>query len=273
MYAISDLLCFLTHRVVRYRLSVVRSNLKLAFPDKSEAERKAIENKFYLHFCDTIVETLKALTISKKELTKRFVIRNPEMASQYYGDKRMIMLYAAHFGNWEWFITLPDFLKIQIVTFYQPQNNKLINHLTLCSRTRDGIIAVESAKGYRYVVSYAAKKESAVTLIIGDQCPHRNAQKYWVKDFFGVDTPFLVGTDRIAKKTNQVLIYPSFTSYRRGYYEVELKLIEDSPQNVESTQIIEKYAHLLEEDIRRIPELWLWTHRRWKLKHENYPNE
>lgn len=274
LYLFSNLTKFVMHRVLRYRLKVVRSNLELAFPEKTEKERRDIENRFYRHFADYIFETIKSTTISKKELLTRMVIVNPEVVNKFCEQKRPVMIYGGHFGNWEWFNTFPDYFpSVRIYTFYQPQKNYLTNYLTLYTRTRDGITAIESNKGYRGMVTVASQGQGGVTLILGDQCPHRTAKKLWVKDFFGIDTPFLVGTDRIAKKTKQVLVFPSFIAYERGRYTVEMKVIEEFPQDVESTELIERYAKLLEADIRRIPELWLWSHRRWKLKHENFPDE
>jgi lauroyl/myristoyl acyltransferase len=65
--------------MVGYRKKVVRTNLQNSFPEYAEEKRLLIERQFYGHFCDLIVESIKAFTISREELEKRFVHRNPEL--------------------------------------------------------------------------------------------------------------------------------------------------------------------------------------------------
>lgn len=260
----------MAYHIVNYRIKVVRSNLLKAFPEKDDKERKQIEKRFYKHFCDYIFETLKAMSISHEELLKRMKFTNPELVDNYNKQGRSVFAYAAHLGNWEWFMIFPSYFpNAKIQTFYQPQSNKFFNDLTLYSRSRDNIVPVESQRGYRHIVENMRNNEVTTTLIIGDQSPHHGAQKHWT-NFFNIDTAFLVGPATIARKTNQVLVYPSYTGYKRGYYTVEWKLISDDPQSVEIGVLIDRFAALLEDDIRRIPELWLWTHRRWKHKHEDF---
>lgn len=273
LYAFADVASFVLYRIVRYRLKVVRGNLKIMFPHKSDEERKEIEKRFYRHFADYVVETLKGVTIPKPEVMKRFVIRNPELIDEYNKAGRSVFVYSAHQGNWEWFITMPQYFPNSIIqTFYQPQSSKLVDEITLMARTREGIVAVESQKGYRHIVTCQREGKVATTLIIGDQSPHRGAQKHWT-NFFGKDTPFLCGPAIIGQKTNQVLVYPSYVGYKRGYYELELRLITDEPKTLSKEAIIDRFAAYLEDDLHRYPELWLLSHRRWKHKHEDFPDE
>lgn len=273
LYVFADISAFLLYRVVRYRLKVVRGNLEIMFPHKSEKERRAIEKRFYRHFADYVMETLKGVSIPKPEVLKRFVIKNPELIDNYNKMGRSVFIYSAHQGNWEWFITMPQYFPNCVrQTFYQPQSSKLVDDITLLSRTREGIVAVESQKGYRHIVTSQRNGVVATTLIIGDQSPHRGAQKHWT-NFFGRDTAFLYGPATIGQKTNQVLVYPSYVGYKRGYYEIELRLITDEPKTLTKEAIIDRFAAYLEDDLNRYPELWLLSHRRWKHKHEDFPNE
>lgn len=272
LYALSDVTYFLMYHVVRYRLKVVRKNLEIAFPHKTEAERRGIEKRFYRHFSDYIFETVKSMTIPIDELMKRMVITNTEEINKFTDEGRSVFVYAAHFGNWEWFITWPFCFKAKIHTFYKPQRNPLANDLTLHSRTRNGIVAVPSRQGFRHMVSSVRSGERTVTLIIGDQAPSPSARKYWT-NFFGRDTDFLLGPTTIASKLNLVLFFPYFKSYKRGYYEVEMKLLEADPAHHTDAEMIDRFAAMLEDNIRELPELWLWSHRRWKHRHEDFPDE
>ena len=272
LYGFSSFLYFLAYYVVRYRVKVVKSNLKIVFPQKSDKELKDVERKFYRHLCDYFVETLKALTISHEELQSRMRLRNPEMVNDLTAEGRMVFIYAPHFGNWEWYIAFAKlFGEVGLNAFYKRQHG-LIEELTDISRSRNNITIVPSHKGYRHMVSCARDGKPAVTLIIADQSPSRGAQKCWTT-FFGQDTAFLMGPVTMAKKLNIAMVYPSYASYRRGYYEVEMKMIEESPLQSEMLDMVAKFAEMIEADVNKYPELWLWSHRRWKLRHEDFPDE
>lgn len=268
MYFLSDIAYIILFYVVRYRRKVVRSNLLLAFPEKSNQEIVSIERKFYRHFCDIFFESVKVLTISKKSISKRFVLKNPEILLEFYQKKKSIILYTAHLGNWEWLTFLPLSLPHQVTAFYQPLSSKYFDQLMNLVRSKYGVDCVESAKGYKALLQYDRQNIITLNLIIGDQSPSGNSSKHWSK-FFGQDTAFLIGADRIAKKSNQAVVFPYFKKTKRGCYEISFELLEENPKSNTNQQVIEKYALALERSIKKSPEQWLWSHRRWKLKKTN----
>lgn len=274
LYVGADITYFILYRLLGYRKKVVRANLHIVFPEKSEAELRDIERRFYHHLSDYFFETIKAATISDEELTRRIVIRNPEVVTRIMDKGQNVFIYAAHFGNWEWFTCWPLIFpnKYEIHTFYQAQDNRFANYITVEMRTRRNIIAVESHRGFRY--TFQSQKEGVVsaTLIIGDQSPHYGAQKMWIP-FCGRDTAFLVGPEHIARKLGIALVYPSFVEYHRGHYEVEFRVVSENPAAEPEKECTKRFAKYLEEDLHHIPELWLWSHNRWKHKHEDFPDE
>lgn len=274
LYVFADITYLILYRLIGYRKGVVRKNLQIVFPEKGEKERREIERKFYHHLCDYFFETIKALTISDEELTRRMVIRNPEVVTKIMDSNKSVFVYAAHLGNWEWFtcwpLIFPD--KYEIHAFYQAQDNRFANYITVETRTRRNIIAVESHRGFRYTFQSLKNGITSTTLIIGDQSPHKGAQKMWIP-FCGRDTAFLVGPEHIARKLDIALVYPSFVGYKRGHYEVEFRVVAENPKELPEKECTRRFASFLEEDLRRIPELWLWSHNRWKHKHEDFPDE
>ena len=170
-----------------------------------------------------------------------------------------------HYGNWEWLAALSLLVPHQMVAFYQPLSNSLFDKLIKTSRERFGLIAVKSSQGYKSLVDFSNQSILTMTLALGDQSPPGQSSKHWVR-FLNQETAFLTGVDRIAKKMDMVVLFPHFKKIRRGYYEIELELILESAEDVESYQIIDNYVKRLESAIINEPPLWLWSHRRWKLK-------
>lgn len=267
LYLLSDLGYFILFYLVRYRRKVVQKNLKNSFPDKRGTELKKLEKAFYRHFCDLTFEIGKVLTAPKSWGLKHLKVTNPELLQKYHQQNRSVILFMGHYGNWEMFSYLPFISPFVLTAFYRPLSNKYFNDIVKSIRERFGGISIESNRGYKELMKFKQKGILTSTMIIGDQSPGNESSKYWTT-FLNQETAFLVGADRIAKKSNQVLLYPDFRKTRRGFYDVEFLLISDNSKDLDSEIILEKFARLLEKSIFRDPSLWLWSHNRWKLSKE-----
>lgn len=257
---------FLTvFHLLKLRRDVTLENLKRSFPDKDIHEIRRIEKAFYKHFCDQFIEAVKLLTISETSIKKRFHLINPEILDHYYNLNKSAILYTAHIGNWEWLGSVPLHTRHQMLAFYQPQSSKYFNDLMNILRGRFGVRMVESAKGYKTMMELANKHILTLAIMVGDQSPVPEGSKRWVT-FLNQETAFVKGADRIAKKSGQAVIFPSERKVKRGFYEVELVVLYDGSENKSTDDIIEAYANQLESAIIDSPDLWLWSHRRWKLQ-------
>ena len=267
LYFLSDCVYFLFYYLLQYRKKIVRINLENSFPLLSPSELKTIEQEFYHHFCDVLFEAIKALTISKKTILKRFKITNPEMLERFYLENRSIMLYTAHMGNWEWLSFIPHYTRFATSTFYQPLSNKYINKLMFHIRSQFGTHCIPSKQGYKELLRFKNEGVLSLNCLIGDQSPKHNSQRH-TATFMNQETDFMVGGDRIATKLKQAVLYPEIIKPKRGHYELTFKVIEERPTHEEKNKCINAYIDLLEQNIMKQPALWLWSHRRWKDKHQ-----
>lgn len=254
--------------VFGYRKKVVYQNLKNSFPNKSTAEIHANAKDFYKHFCEVFLESVKLLTISSNQIKKRYSFKNKDLLEKFFKQKKSVIIYAAHMGNWEWMTSLQLQTKFQMYSFYQKQSNRYFNDFMIHVRERFGNICVESQSGFKIMLKNAKQKDLTITYVVGDQSPMSNSTMHWT-NFLNQDTAFLVGADRMAKKCNQQLIYPHVTQEKKGYYQIEFKVIA-MDSNIEPVEI---YANFLQKNIKEQPELWLWSHRRWKRKRNLSPNK
>jgi Kdo2-lipid IVA lauroyltransferase/acyltransferase len=265
LYFLSDITFFILYVVIKYRKEVVRKNLRNSFPEKTDKELLKIEKAFYHHFCDIIFEMWKLLIVPKSWGIRHLRIINPELLHKYYDEERSVILYMAHMGNWEMFTFLPLLIPYKQLAFYQPLSNKYYDQITKSIRERFGVIGIKSSSGYRELMKYKQNGVLTSTMILGDQSPGYDSSIHWIQ-FLNQETGFLMGAERIAKKSNQVLLYPAFRKTKRGFYEVEFMLISDNAKDLDGETIVKKYASLLEESIKVSPEMWLWSHNRWKRK-------
>jgi KDO2-lipid IV(A) lauroyltransferase len=264
-YLVSDGIYVLLYRVIGYRKKVVYENLKNSFPEKTHEELKKIEKQFYHYLVDLFLETLKTLTISKEEAIKRCTLSPKAVAlfNELYAQNKSCILVMGHFGNWEWAgNTFSLINKQQLYVIYHPLTNKHFDKLMYDMRTRFGSKLYAMKDTMRGMISN--RNEINATAFIADQTPApENA--YWTT-FLNQDTPVFWGTEKIAQKLNYPVVYVTINRVKRGYYEVHAEVLVDEPKNTKEGEISELHTRQLEKDIKAQPEIWLWSHRRWKHK-------
>ena len=271
LYLFSDFIYMILYKMLGYRVKIVRKNLIESFPEKNEKELREIERKFYDRLCDYFVELLKAMTMSDKEIRKRMVFKGTEIIEQCIADEQSIALYVGHTFNWEWITSLPFRVsdKLHCGQLYHALENPTFNKILLHQRQRWGSECIALADILRKTIDYKRKKQLTIIGYIGDQVPHWNNIHHWCW-FLNHDTPVMTGTERIAIKNNQALLFLEMTQKKRGYYEAEFKLITRSPKQLKDFEATDIYFQMLEANIRRQPELWLWSHNRWKRTREEF---
>ncbi len=263
---ISKGLYYPVYYLVRYRRKVVRENLRNSFPEKSPEEIIKIEKKFYKYFCRLITEIIKLITISNDELKKHVKYKNVEVLHELYEKGKHCVVITAHYGNWEWIEGVTSYTKYNAMCLYKPLSNKYIDKLFLKVREKSGADVIPMNGAIRAILKY--KKEGTLTLscFISDQSPMQSHIQYWTT-FLNQNTPVFLGPEKIARQTGQAVIYLNIMPKKFGYYEIEVtKLFEDVSQ-VDEKIITEAHVRLLEKIIKKQPEYWLWTHRRWKHSH------
>jgi len=261
---LSDFLCFIFYNLTGYRKKVIYDNLRNSFPEKSEDEIQRLMKLFYHHFTDLIVESIQIFSISEDEAKRRMIFTNPEIFDKDFNEGRNVILAGGHYNNWELFAVVVDgALKHKTIALYKPLNNLFFDEKMHESRGKYGLKMVSTRKTSEVFKSTA---DQPAAIIFGtDQSPSRSGKGYWLK-FLNRDTLVLFGTEKYAKEYNCPVYYGGMRKTKRGYYEVTFTLITDKPLETAHGEITEKHTAMLEEDIRRRPEFWLWTHKRWKHK-------
>ena len=257
--------------IIGYRKKVVLENLKLSFPEKSDAELRTISKKFFKHFIDLIMESVKAFSISKKQISKRYTYKNPELVNAFAEEGKNIALVGAHQANWEWSFSLPMVLNINIYGAYTKLNNKYFEDWLRKSREKFGVIGYKTSDTVRGIKKNMNDKKQGAYILLSDQSPQPHKTYYW-RDFFNIKVPVHTGAEMLSKKFDLVVINYVTRKVKRGYYETEFQLITDSPKTYKDYQITDAYTKLTEDNIKVQPELYLWSHRRFKHR-DKVPTE
>lgn len=260
MYLLSDILYY-GLKLSGYRRKVVKENLRKSFPEKTAGEIKSLSNRYYRYLCDLALETLKTLRMSEWEARERCTFVNTPFLDELQRSGQSFVIVMGHIGNWEW--AGPAFslnTPFQLVVIYRPLANPYFERLFTKMRTKHGTQICPSKNVLRDMV--ARKGELTATAFLADQTAKKK-DAYWTT-FLNQDTAVFVGTEKLAKKFNYPVVYMKVQRPRRGYYVVTPELICRNPNEMAPHEISETFTKKIERDILENPEIWLWSHRRWK---------
>ena len=278
LYRISDLLFLLVYYVIRYRRKIVRANMVSSFPEKQMRDIVSIEKKYYKWFCDYVVETIKMLTMSRREMKKRMRFENLDLMNNPLSEGRNVSIFLGHYCNWEWIASLGMHFVSNVYPcqLYHPLENQVFDKLFLYMRGRFGSHSLPMDSAFNILLEKKRECVPTVTGYISDQVPGFSSMHYW-PNFLNHKTPTFTGAERISRILDTTVVYMDVVRVRRGYYVGKVVKICDKPSEMPKFSITEKYYQLLETTINRNPEYWLWSHNRWKRTWEDfckvYPSE
>lgn len=261
---------FFVYKVAHYRVKVVRNNLATSFPEKGREELRDIERSYYHTLSEYFVDAIDMAGITPRQLLKRvrWSAENRAEVNRIAAGRNWITLLA-HYGSWEMmnaYGLYPDAPVMSSV--YHPLKNKAFDMYYYKIRNRlPGLNSVAMNEVLRFYMTHRDGIEGHPLSIglVADQNAPVDAQSRWI-EFLHHPTVFFHGGEKIARKFGLPVFYMHVTKRGRGLWEQSFELMWDGTSPTSDFEITGMYARMLEEEIRRRPELWLWSHRRWKRR-------
>ena len=265
LYILSDGMFYLLYYIIRYRRKIVRKNLTESYPDKSLHETKHLEKAFYRFFMDMMLETCKLATISPDEIRRRMAFKNIEEVNATLRSGKSVAVYLGHYGNWEWVSSMPLWLEKGTIgaQIYHKLSNPNMDRLMLHIRERMGAVSVEMHKTARYATELAAAGKVCTIGFIADQSPRKRDSHHYLH-FLNHYVPALTGTEKIIKHYRFEAFYLDVRRTRRGFYTAEFVRMHDNPRTLPDFELTDLYFQYLERAVNRQPELYLWSHKRFR---------
>jgi len=261
LYVISDFAYLILYNVVGYRRKVVFANLKRAFPEKSQEEITTIAKRFYKNFTDNFIEFIKLISASPKFIARHFYGDCALLDSLHAQGKRA-QIQLAHNFNWEGAcVAIAARARQPFIVVYMPIGNKVVDKIFLKVRARTGAILLPATDMRNAIIPY--RNRPYLLILVADQNPGNPEKALWY-NFFGKPTPFLKAPESGARRGNTPVLFSKFIKERRGYYRIIFEMGEENPGALKEGELTRKYVQYLHDFVSEHPEMWLWSHRRWK---------
>ena len=263
LYFFSDCIYGFIYYIIGYRKKTVRENLALALPHLSDKERLVVEKKFFHHMCDLFLEMAKTMTISRKEIERRYVFTNLEVYKELETKEKSIALMCAHYASYEWAVSMNHHIDYKGVGIYKRIRNKYFDKLVKDIRSRFKAHLVTTKETIPVISNNYRNKILSVYGFASDQSPKIASAYHWGK-FMGIEVPVHTGAEMLAKKYDMNVIFLRTRKVKRGFYEASFEVLSEDPKSIPNYQITDKFLTLVEQQILEAPEFYLWTHKRWK---------
>lgn len=251
-------------RLSGYRKKVILRNLRNAFPEKSEKEIKRIMVRYYVTLSEVAVNIVSLISASQKRKQEALQCDKTDEHVAKTKNTDWIMM-PAHYGCWEYYPLWSWKDKSQeFVGVYHPMRNSIFELLFLRIRSfGENNTLVPMADAVRYYVKNRSEEHKMVIGLISDQSPILRADTEWI-EFFNQPTAFIDGGARIGLRFGIPIYFTYAERIKADSYKIRHIEIYDGKEQVESIEIVRRYAKHLEAMVRECPELWMWSHNRWK---------
>ena len=265
LYLLSDIFYIFTYYVIGYRKKTVRENLALTLPHLSTKERLIIEKKSFKNMCDVFLEMIKTLTISKREMERRYQFKNIEVYHDLEKKGKSIALLCAHYASYEWAVSLNSKISFEGYAVYKKINNRYFDKLVRDIRSKFKATLITTKETIPVMGNNFRNKKPSLYGLISDQSPRFGSFFHWNK-FMGIEVPIHTGGEMLAKKYDMNVIFLRTKKNGRGYYEAEFEVLSENAKEEPNYAITDRFLKLVEQQIYEQPEYYLWTHKRWKYK-------
>jgi KDO2-lipid IV(A) lauroyltransferase len=268
LYGLAGFLGWLAFRVFPYRDEVVRENLSRAFPELDEAGIRLIRRRYYGGFAEMLVEVIKSATLPADEIRRRVRIVGLEQPRALLAQGQSVLLAGAHQCNWEWMLlALSLELGYPVDAAYKPLVDSWAEREMKKVRSRFGSRLIPAKELLADIIKRG--KVARAVALVADQEPTTSEHKHWTR-FLNRDTAFYMGPEEIARVTRFPVFFIGMRRVARGTYEMSFVPLSKPGESLPSGELTERYARLVERQIRDAPPDWPWSHKRWKLKKSLY---
>ena len=262
---LAGILRFLAQHILRYRKNVILDNLRLSFPEKTVEELHPLIKEIYKNFAYLWVEILQSGRLDQDFIKKNFTLHNWEIVEDALAEGKGLLLLTGHLSNFEWPVHYCMLNLDGVYAIMKRLSNPRINKL---------IMGIRESTGGKMILTKQAIKHGLRVLKQGDclvVVTDQDAGKTGVfVNFLGRPASTATGAAIFHLKTKAPIVFVAGIRKKYGVFDIYFERIPDYQHENFSDKSIREITKLhtavLEKWIKRYPEQYLWTHKRWKTK-------
>ncbi len=253
------------HLVPRQRL-IALHNLRRAFPEKSAEEILKIARGVYRNMGIVAAEFFDIPRLTKENIAALVEAEGLENCEKALAKGRGVLMFGAHFGNWELEAVAASLLIKPLAAIYRPLDSALLDQLVLRVRTATGNMLLDKNRAMRAMLRSLKRNELLGILI--DQ----NVDTYEgvFVDYFGRPACTTDGLAVLALHTGAPVLPACMARLPDGRYRLvigpEVEVADTGDRNADILANTQRFTKVIEQTVRQYPDQWLWVHQRWKTQ-------
>lgn len=262
----------LAYRFDKSHRKRIIENLTTAFGNTlSPAERAAIARKVFQNLSTTALEFARIPWLKRKDLDGYVKCEGIENLTAALSKKKGVLLFTAHFGNWELMAAYYGLSGFPIDVVARELDSPVAEEFVKWVRTRSGNTVVSKNRAMRRLLK--SLSQNGIAGILLDQNVAL-AEGVFV-DYFGVPACTNKGPALLAEASGAAMVPTFIMREGRGHRlvigkEVELRYSGD--READALENTARCTRVIEEVVRKHPEQWFWVHRRWKTRPQSQPS-
>jgi Kdo2-lipid IVA lauroyltransferase/acyltransferase len=249
-------------------------NLRLAFPEKTEAERSELVRECFDNLGRELGLFSQFARRSQQELIDMIEpsgFENLDAAIEKYGNR--IILWTAHLGAWELTSFGFSFLGHPFTFLVRRIDNPRIEEMVDRVRTRFGNKTLDKLSAARSMLKILRQGETPLGLLFDLNALDDEAI---FVDFFGVPaaTSFIISKLALRTKAPLVPVFSPWNEATKKFQLIVAPMVEPEitgDEEADVRQLTTRLSHIIEDQIRQHPGQWLWVHKRWKTRPPGEP--
>ncbi|MGH7898935.1 MAG: lysophospholipid acyltransferase family protein [Candidatus Binatia bacterium] len=274
-FRLGERLGSVAHRLARPQRRVALVNLRIAFPEKSDAERLAILAESWRNFGRIAAEFCHMFALDRANVAERVTFADPDF---WYGEAQTvigstgILVLTGHVGNWELLCHAIGLYGAPIHLIHRPFRNELVGRFVNTERQRAGTNLVSKRNAAHELIRVLRRR--GIVAVPFDQ----NATGRWgvFADYFSVPASTHPGLARLAELSGAP-VYPVFLVRKGGTPKHEIVIlpavetVRSGDRRRDTVENTRRFNRVLEDVVRRHPEQWIWMHKRWRTRPPGEP--
>ena len=268
-YALARTLGRFIYYVIPIRRKVAQENVERVYKDTISAqEKKRIVLRSYQTLAILGIETLRLRYMSKEKLLKTLQVRGNEYLESALAQDKGVVVFAGHFGHIVLCGCAEAARGVPVHVIAKGLHNKAAEKFYFETLKKFGVQRLATRRSKEQIL--AALSSGAAVYMVVDQ--HMPAHRGLVCRFFNQLASTTPAPTRFALQTGSPII-PCQTAMldKAGEHEIRYRaefVLDTSAQTIEDSLRIntEGINRIIEEDLKRKPEQWLWQHKRWKVQ-------